>query len=106
MLHAAQLGRRFPWFEERGVALLAVGPGGTAMAGKIARWLKLPFPVLSDPELAAYRAFGLGRVMGVIQKSGVVLVDRDGLVRYRRVRGNPQAALSLTLLEGAVEAIR
>ena len=88
---------------ERDARVLVIG-GGTAIAARMAaRFLRLPFPVLHDPERAVYRAYGFERKLGVIQQSGTVLVDRDGIVRYRTVGLNPFAALDRGALLGALE---
>jgi peroxiredoxin len=62
-------------------------------AGYAAR-LKLPFPLLSDAGLGISRAYGAVRPQGDGIARSVVLVDRDGTVRYSQ-SGAPGADLSL-----------
>ena len=52
--------------------------------------LKLPFPVLADPERAIYHRFELEKEFLVIQRTASVIVDRDGVVRYLKRATNPQ----------------
>jgi len=58
---ATQLRDAYAEFQKRGIAVVAVGVGSVQDAADLKAWLKLPFPVLADPEQAAYRAYGLGR---------------------------------------------
>jgi len=67
--HLAQLRRRQRDFDRLGAAVLVVSFEAPRQAARMARTLGLPYPVLSDPERRAYRAFGLrrgerGRVWG------------------------------------------
>jgi thioredoxin-dependent peroxiredoxin len=43
---------------------------------------KLPLPLLSDELGAVVRAYGMKSLIGT--KRGVVVIDKDGYVRYRR----------------------
>ena len=45
--------------DELGAAVLVVSFEPPEQAERLARTLRLPYPVLSDPERRAYRAFGL-----------------------------------------------
>ncbi len=56
----------------------------------MARKLEAPFPVLADPARLAYRAYGFTKSLWVIQQSGWVLVDRDGIVQHVSRNTNPQ----------------
>jgi peroxiredoxin len=56
----------------------------------VARKLEAPFPVLADPARRAYRAYGFTKSLWVIQQSGWVLIDRDGIVRHVSRNTNPQ----------------
>lgn len=48
-------------FETRGAQVVAIGQGTGAEAERMARRLRLGFPVLGDPDHDGYRAVGLGR---------------------------------------------
>jgi len=56
----------------------------------VARKLEAPFPVLADPGRLAYRAYGFTKSLWVIQQSGWVLIDRDGIVQHVSRNTNPQ----------------
>lgn len=80
-----------------------VQPFGVNFAGidshrRYAEKLKLPFPLLSDPDRKATAAFGALKDDGKKIQRTVVLVDRDGTVLYA-ARGMPGADLSLKVLE-------
>ena len=46
--------------------------------------------MLADPARLAYRAYGFTKSLWIIQQSGWVLVDRDGIVRHISRNTNPQ----------------
>lgn len=71
-----------------------VNPASAASHAAYAERLKLPFPLLSDPGLAVSRAYGAVRPGGEAIARSVVLVDRDGTIRYANA-GAPGAAISL-----------
>ena len=51
--------------------------------------LKLPFPVLSDPERKVYHIYELEKYFQLIQRTASLVVDRDGVVRYIKRTTNP-----------------
>ena len=73
---------------------MVVGPRGQSAAALIAREIEAPFPVLADPTRKIYRAYGFTKSLWVIQQSGVVVVDRDGVVAYLHRSTNPQNSFS------------
>ena len=46
--------------------------------------------MLADPGRQAYRAYGFTKSLWVIQQSGSILLDKEGIVRYVRRSTNPQ----------------
>jgi peroxiredoxin len=100
------LGLASPHLAELDSALLIIVPGPPEQARKIAKLVRASFPVLADPERRAFRGFGLGRKLMVIQQSGSALVDREGALAYMRRSTSPRRALDLDALMKAVEAVR
>ena len=70
-----------------------IGPRGQSAAKLAAEKMEAPFPVLADPGRQAYRAYGFTKSLWVIQKSGWVLLDKEGIVRYTHRSTNPQNSL-------------
>ena len=103
-MHAVQLGLALPRLAALDTTLLIVGPGPPHQARKIAKLIRASFPVLADPGRAAFRGFGLGRKLLVVQQSGSALVSRDGTLTYMRRSTSPRNALDLEALLGAAEA--
>ncbi len=68
---------------------------------------KLPFPVLvdQDPDLAVYRSYGLDKVLIALQRSGTLLIDKQGIVRYIHQVTNPQASVEKEELMREVEQL-
>jgi len=72
---------------------LIIGGGPELSARLATRWLNTPYPVLHDPERAVYRAYGFDRALGVVQRSGTVVIDSSGVVRLAHGGANPMDAL-------------
>ena len=51
--------------------------------------LKLPFPVLSDPERNVYHMYELEKYFLLVQRTASIVVDRDGVVKYLKRTTNP-----------------
>ncbi len=75
--------------KELGGTLLALSIDPPATAADIAKRLGLSFPVLSDPELKVIDAYGLrhhdARMGFDHSLPAMFLVDRGGIIRWRRV---------------------
>jgi len=92
------LGRAHDELRRLGAAVYAIAPGGPRMAKAVAGMLKLPFPLLYDPKAEVFARFGFEKKLFVIQQSGTVLVDREGVIRYALRSTNPGASLDLEVL--------
>ncbi len=107
--------RASPDLRAAGLAVAVVGMGTPEQTAAFVREVQAPFPVLSDPERAAYRAYGLveagarqflspatGKALvgallrgnrggvpigDVRQVGGAFVIGRDGIVRW----ANPSA---------------
>lgn len=76
-------------FQKAGANIVVILGDSQERAVKYAEQLKVPFPVLADPERAVYRAYDLDRVAFVIQRTASVIVDRQGVIRYIKRATNP-----------------
>jgi len=90
--------------ERRQARTLVIGGGGGTTARMATRLLRVPFPILYDEDRTVYRAYGFGRAAGLIQQSGTVLIDREGVIRYVERGLNPFDALDPEALLGALDA--
>ena len=99
--HVAQLGRMYEDFQAAGADVLVILGDTLERAIQYAEQLKVPFPVLADPERAVYHAFALDKVAFVIQRTASVIVDQEGVIRYVKRATNPMTWLqeSQELLE-------
>ncbi len=85
------MGLHYQKLREQGIEVLAIGGGAPSRAQVMAKNLRLPFPVLSDPDRSVYQRYSLSKKLVLIQQSGTVLIDQQGIIRYTRRFTNPQA---------------
>ena len=91
--HAAQLGRLTRDFQSANTEVLVILGDTLDRARQYANALKLPFPVLADPDRQVYGRFGLDKALIVIQRTASVVVDQAGVIRYLRRATNPMTWL-------------
>ncbi len=70
-------------FEDLGVDVLAMNPQPIESHQRFAEKHALSFPLLADPDKRVCREYGAVGLLGTAKRA-LVLVDRDGIVRYRR----------------------
>ena len=102
--HVASLGRINQELKSRDTDVLVIGGGSAAAATKLGRSLKLPFPVLADPDRAVYGSFGLDKRL-FIQRSATVLIDKKGTIRYILRATNPRASFDKDELLKAIATL-
>ncbi len=85
--------------------MLIIGGGSHKGAERLSARLKLPFPVLIDPDRAVYRRYSLDKVLIALQRSGTFLIDKQGIVRYIHQVTNPQASVEKEELMREVEQL-
>ncbi len=98
---ASQLARLYSEFQSKNCEILLILGGTIDEARRYVELLHLPFPVLADPERQIYHLYGLDKVLGLIQRTASLVIDRSGVVRYLRSQVNPMPWLreSQELLE-------
>jgi len=91
----------FKDFQAAGATVLVILGDSPERAVKYVEQLKVPFPVLADPDRSVYQVFELDKVAFVIQRTASVVVDREGLIQYIKRTVNPMTWLqeSRELLE-------
>ena len=102
--HVAQLGRINQELMSHDTDVLVIGGGGVEAATKLERALKLPFPVLADPDRAVFESFGLDKKL-FIQRSATVLIDKNGTIRYILRATNPRASFDKDELLNALSSL-
>jgi len=81
-IHVNQLGRMYQQFKEAGAEVVAILGEDVETARKYAEGIKLPFPVLSDPNRDVYHLYELEKYFLLFQRTASLVVDKDGIVRY------------------------
>ena len=91
--HVSQLGKYYEQIKETGTEVIVILGDTLEKAKEYVNILKLPFPVLSDPEREVYRAYELEKYFMLIQRTASIVVDRDGRVQYLKRTTNPMTWL-------------
>lgn len=86
-----------PIYERERVRPFGVNPASAESHTGYAERLRLPFPLLSDPDLAVARAYGAVRPDGLTIARSVVLIEQDGTILYSQA-GAPGAEIVLEAL--------
>lgn len=76
-------------FSARHTSLAAISVDSPAKNAALATRLGVTFPLLSDPELATIRAWGVEHEGKGIARPTVVVLDTAGVVAWAYVGGNP-----------------
>jgi len=80
-------------FTESGAEIVVILGDTLEKAKKYVEVLKLPFPVLSDPEREIYRVYELEKYFQLIQRTASLVIDRNGRVQYLKRTTNPNTWL-------------
>ena len=88
--HVAQLGRMNEEIVRAGARVLIILGDTPERARKYAETLKVPFPVLADPDRAIYHLYELDKNFIGIQRTASVIVDPNGMIRYLKRSINPK----------------
>jgi peroxiredoxin len=86
-----------PLYERHRIRPFGVNPAPAESHAGYAARLRLPFPLLSDPDLAVTRAYGAVRPDGLTIARSVVLIEQDGTIIYSQA-GAPGAEIVLEAL--------
>jgi thioredoxin-dependent peroxiredoxin len=84
-------------YTEHDIRPFGVNPASVRSHTSYAAKLKLPFPLLADPDLSISRAYGSLKPNGAGIARSVCLIDRDGTVLYTQA-GAPGADIVLESL--------
>jgi peroxiredoxin Q/BCP len=74
-------------FEGLGVGVIGISKDGAESHRAFKEKHKLPFTLLSDPDLGVAAAYDSRGMLGM--KRSVFLVDENGLIRYRHIEALP-----------------
>jgi len=91
--HVSQLAKLHKQFNDTGAEFIIILGDTLEKAKRYVDMLKLPFPVLSDPNREVYSVYELEKFFMLIQRTASVVVDRDGRVQYLKRTTNPNAWL-------------
>ncbi len=76
-----------------GIPVLIILGDTLDQARKYAETLKLPFPILADPDRAVYHRYELQKNFIGIQRTASLIVDPNGVIEYLRRVTNPMTWL-------------
>lgn len=69
-------------FVQAGAVVLGVSSDGEESHRRFAERQNLPFTLLSDPDKALRRAFGVPKTLGFLPGRVTYVLDRDGIIRH------------------------
>jgi peroxiredoxin len=96
--HVNELNKIYSTLAAQGVEVIVVGGGSLKEAQQLAVTYKLPFPAASDPDRSVYHSYGLHKALGMLQRSGTIVVDKQGIVRYVQRSTLPTGSMDKTAL--------
>lgn len=69
-------------FREANTEIIVILGEDVNKSKEYAESIKLPFPILADPDRAIYNLYELEKYFLLFQRTASLVVDKDGLVRY------------------------
>ena len=104
--HVSQLAKLYDRIRKADAEVIVILGDTLEKAKNYAELLKLPFPVLSDPQREVYQAYELGKFLLLMQRTASIVVDREGRVQYLKRATNPMTWLQESReLIGFVESL-
>jgi len=94
MAHALTLAKIQDELSLTSTRTILIGGGSYEAAQKVAKRYKFPFPVFGDPDRSVYHKYNFDKALMLVQKSGTVLIDKAGIIRYLNHSTNPGASLN------------
>ena len=91
-------------FEGLGVGVIGISKDGAESHRAFKKKHKLPFTLLSDPDLDVAAAYDSRGMLGM--KRSVFLVDENGLIRYRHIEALPVFRRARDEIIAAIEQVR
>ena len=80
--HVTQLGRMYDQFREANTEIIVILGEDVNKSKEYAESIKLPFPILSDPDRAVYTLYELEKYFLLFQRTASLVVDKESIVRY------------------------
>jgi len=91
--HVSQLAKLYEPMQAAGAEVIVILGDTLEKAKSYVAALKLPFPVLYDPEREVYRIYELEKYFQLIQRTASIVVNREGRVQYLKRTTNPMTWL-------------
>ena len=104
--HVNHLKRLYDTFQARDTTVLVIGGGQKKDAEKLAHTFSTPFPVLADPDRSVYLRYSLDKVVMFVQRSGTMVVDKQGTLRYMQQAMLPTAALEAEAVLRVIKSLQ
>jgi peroxiredoxin len=103
------IGDDYPAWQEIGARVIAISVDSPFTNIKFAESTNAPFPIVSDFNLEATRAYGVERddLLGMkgVSERAVFVIDKAGVVRYTWIGENPGVFPPLDEVRAAVSAL-
>ena len=97
--HAREIDAALPELAQRGMGAIVIVPEDTQAAQKVKERNHLSLPVMASNG-DAHALVGLEKkLLGLIQQSGTVVVNKAGEVLYKRIATNPEGSFDSSEFE-------
>jgi peroxiredoxin len=104
--YLAKLAGSYSKIVEAGAEVVAISPDPVFASAGLVKELGLPFRVLSDPEGRVVEMFGVrngfSSVAGKLPHPSVLIITRDGVIRFRSVDRNYKKRTTMRAILGGV----
>lgn len=103
--HVIELSQMHEVLLKHETEVIVIGGGDILGAKRVANTTQAPFPILADNERKIYKEYGLNKVIWIVQKSAVLLIDKQRIVQYFHRAINPEETLDKNALLDAVSGL-
>lgn len=85
---------------------MAISADDAADSARLAELLEIPFPLLSDPDLAVAMQYGVAMQGEEIAIPAVFVVGRDGTLRWQKIGDNQRDRPTIEEILAALDEAR
>ena len=97
--HVKQLQSMLPEFEQRNLAVIVIVPEDATATTKLKEKYSLTMPLMAGNGTAHLQVGLEKKMLGLLQQSGTIIVDKDGRILYQNLTSNPLQSFNRSQIE-------